>query len=355
MKLFLRIDWSRSRVAIIGSGSWGTALATLLGRCREVVLWDRDPDLVCAIQGRHENPRYLPGIRLPDNVRATHALSEALASAAGIVFAVPSAAMREVATEAAPHLPSPEGEDSLIINAAKGLEDPTGLRMSEVISEARAAVTGGPPELDQEFIAALSGPNLALEVARGIPTASVAAAALPDWAAACQALWMGPTFRVYTSGDPVGVELAGAMKNVIAIAAGICEGMGFGDNSRAAVMTRGLAEITRLGVAIGAQPSTFLGLAGVGDLIATGGSRLSRNFRVGLGIGQGRPLDIVLQEIGQVAEGVPTTRAMCALARRAGVEMPITQGIHAALFEAAAARDVIADLMMRPPRSEAEY
>jgi len=163
---------------------------------------------------------------------------------------------------------------------------------------------------------------------------------------------MGPTLRVYTSRDIVGVELAGAMKNVIAIGAGVCEGMGYGDNSRAALMTRGLAEITRLGVALGADHRTFLGLAGVGDLIATGGSRLSRNYRVGLGLGQGKRLDVILREIGQVAEGVPTTRAICALADQVGIEMPVSRAIHAVLFEGAPVADTIRRLMSRPPRDE---
>lgn len=259
-----------------------------------------------------------------------------------VVFAVPSGGMRETVREAVGYVP----KGALIVNAAKGLEDGTGKRMSELIGE----VLGSGARLT-----ALSGPNLALEVARGIPTASVAASTDAESARACQSLWMGPAFRVYASADIVGVELAGAMKNVIAIGAGICEGLGYGHNSRAALMTRGLAEITRLGTALGAAPSTFLGLAGVGDLIATGGSRLSRNYRVGVGLGQGRPLDSVLEEIGQVAEGVPTTRAICILARRAGVDMPISEALFGALFERANVRKGIEQLMMRPPRCESDY
>jgi glycerol-3-phosphate dehydrogenase (NAD(P)+) len=351
-----------NRVTILGTGSWGTALATLLPRCESVTLWARDPGLAERVQKARENPRYLPGIRLADNVRATDDLPGALAGAEAVVFAIPSAGMREVAALAAPHVPS----DALLVNASKGLEDATGLRMSEVIAgamsrESRVVSRESTPHSDSRLtthdsrLAVLSGPNLALEVARGIPTASVAAALDPETARACQALWMGPAFRVYTSGDLVGVELAGAMKNVIAIGAGICEGLGFGDNSRAALMTRGLAEITRLGAALGAQTATFLGLAGVGDLIATGGSHLSRNYRVGIGLGQGRPLDAVLEEIGQVAEGVPTTRAMCLLARRVGVEMPISEGLYAVLFEGASVRERITHLMLRPPRGEADF
>lgn len=339
---------SMNRVTILGAGSWGTALATLLGRCEAVTLWARDPALAESIQSARENVRYLSGIRLADNVRATADLLGALADVACVVFAVPSGGMREVVGLAAPYIPP----TALLVNASKGLEDTTGQRMSEVILEVLGRGSG--VESSGLRLSTLSGPNLAVEVARGVPTASVAAASDLDTARRCQGLWMGPTFRVYASCDPVGVELAGALKNVIAIAAGVCEGLGFGDNSRAALMTRGLAEITRLGVALGAQPTTFLGLAGVGDLIATGSSRLSRNFRVGVGLGQGRSLDAVLAEIGQVAEGVPTTRALCLLARRVGVEMPISEGLFAVLFEGAPVRDVLTRLMLRPPRGETD-
>ncbi len=329
------------RIAILGAGSWGTALATLLHGRESVRLWARSPALAEAIQSARENARYLPQIRVPDCVCATASLEVALAGAEAVILAVPSSGMGETMELAGPHLQEAE----LVVSASKGLEDTTGRRMSQVIA---AAVNG------MDRVAALSGPNLALEVARGIPTASVAAATRAEVAQACQGLWMGPTFRVYTSPDLIGVELAGAMKNVIAIAAGICEGLGYGDNSRAALMTRGLAEITRLGAALGAQPATFLGLAGVGALIATGGSRLSRNYRVGVGVGAGRPLGDVLAEIGQVAEGIPTTRAICTLARRVDVEMPIAESLHRVLFENAYVRDALSALMLRPPRNEAD-
>jgi len=336
-------------IAILGAGSWGTALATLLPNAERVRLWARDPGLAEAIQSTRANERYLPGVALRRNVEATDDLAAALEGAECVVYAVPSGAMRDVACLAAPLLPP----GVLLVNASKGLEEETGRRMSEVIRSA-AVEAGASPEIAGR-IAALSGPNLAVEVARGVPTASVAAATDPQTARACQALWMGPAFRVYTSADPVGVELAGAMKNVIAIGAGVCEGLGYGDNSRAALMTRGLAEITRLGVALGAQPATFLGLAGVGDLIATGGSRLSRNFRVGVGIGQGRPLEDVVAELGQVAEGVPTTRAICRLSERTGIEAPIARALHQVLFEGRTVPDAIAELMLRPPRDEADF
>ncbi|MBM3494332.1 MAG: NAD(P)-dependent glycerol-3-phosphate dehydrogenase [Armatimonadetes bacterium] len=332
---------SGAPVAILGAGSWGSALATVLQHPGPLRLWARDPELVFAIERRRENERYLPGIRLPDRLTALSDLDDALREAPVVVFAVPSAGMGEVADLAAP-LVRP---DALIVNASKGLEETSGLRMSEIIGRAC-----GRPDLDR--IVTLSGPNLAREVARGLPTATVAASSSHEAAEQCRDLWMGPTFRVYTSLDIVGVELAGAMKNVIAIGAGVCEGMGFGDNSRAALMTRGLAEITRLGTALGAEQSTFLGLAGVGDLIATGGSRLSRNYRVGVGLGAGKTLDAVLAEIGQVAEGVPTTRALCRLAERVGADMPVSRAIYAVLFEDAPVGDTIGALMRRPPRDE---
>ncbi len=333
----------RPDIAILGAGSWGTALASILRRGKRVRLWARSQALAHALSEERENRRYLPGIRLPDWVEPTSDLVWALQGARVVVFAVPSGAMAEVASQAAPHLEA----DVLVVNAAKGLEEQSGRRMSEVILQ---ALDGSPAA--HAPVVALSGPNLAMEVARGLPTATVVASPAVEAQESCRQLWMGPTLRVYTSHDIVGVELAGAMKNVIAIGAGVCEGMGYGDNSRAALMTRGLAEITRLGVALGADHRTFLGLAGVGDLIATGGSRLSRNYRVGLGLGQGRRLHEILADLGQVAEGVPTTRAICHLADRVGIEMPISRAIYSVLFENAPVADTIRALMHRPPRDE---
>jgi len=330
-------------VAILGAGSWGTALTTVLVGAARVRLWARSPELASELRRRRVNSRYLPGIPLPDHVEPTSELAYALRDADTVVYAVASCGMADVAAMAAP-LVRPH---ALLVNAAKGLEEGTGRRMSEVI---QASLAGLPAR--EADVVAISGPNLAAEVARGLPTATVAASLSPAAQAACRELWMGPTLRVYTSPDIVGVELAGAMKNVIPIGAGVCEGMGFGDNSRAALMTRGLAEITRLGVALGAESRTFLGLAGVGDLIATGGSRLSRNYRVGLGLGQGRPLAEIVAELGQVAEGVPTTRAICRLAERVGIEMPVSRAIHSVLFSGAPVTDAIGELMRRPPQAE---
>lgn len=341
-------DHVPERIAILGSGSWGTALATLLWERQCVRLWAREPGLARDTHLAAENRRYLPGVSLPGNVECTADLAYSLDRAGCVVFAVPSAAMAEVAAMAAPLVPG----EALVVSAAKGLQEENGARMSEVIGAALdGATVGGAPAAHR--IAALSGPNLAMEVARGLPSASVAASLDSATAEACQALWMRPMFRVYTCDDIIGVELAGAMKNVIAIGAGVCEGLGLGDNSRSALMTRGLAEITRLGATLGARPATFLGLAGVGDLIATGSSKLSRNYRVGLGLGQGKALATILSEIGQVAEGVPTTRAICALARRVGVEMPISDALYSALFDGDPAVRVLERLMSRPPRGEA--
>lgn len=331
------------RVAVLGAGSWGTALAAVMRPGHAVRLWARDDLLAESIGSLRENRRYLPGIRLPDTVEATSDLRYALDAADAVVYAIPSAGMAQVATAAAPYLQ----HGATLVNAAKGLEEEAGRRMSELISSSVAMTLASACP-----IVALSGPNLAMEVAMGLPTATVAASLSVEAQLLCRTLWMSPTLRVYTSRDIVGVELAGAMKNVIAIGAGICEGMGYGDNSRAALMTRGLAEITRLGVRLGAEERTFLGLAGVGDLIATSGSRLSRNYRVGLGLGEGRRLAEVIADIGQVAEGVPTTRAICRLAGRVGVDMPVSRAIHEVVIEGAPVADMINNLMRRPPRDE---
>jgi glycerol-3-phosphate dehydrogenase (NAD(P)+) len=331
-------------ITVLGAGSWGTALAALLAANGHVVrLWAREERLVAALRSELENARYLPGIPLSPRIHPTSDRAEAVAQATVVVFAVPSGALRQVAEEFAPYLAS----DVLLLSASKGLEDRTGLRMSEVLaatlpnSAARTVV--------------LSGPNLAVEMARGVPTASVAASADPEAASTIQRLFTHqspPTFRVYTSGDVIGVELGGAIKNVIAICAGVCDGLGFGDNAKAALMTRGLSEAVRLGRAQGADEATFMGLSGVGDLIATGASALSRNYRVGKALGQGRSLFDTLAELGQVAEGVPTTRALCDLAARSGVEMPLCSALNAVLFDNRSATEMIHALMLRPPKPE---
>lgn len=333
-----------SNVAILGAGSWGTALALLLGAAgHSIRLWAREPELVAAIRDAAENRRYLPGITLARSIAPTFDMEEAVTGADTVLLAVPSGAMREVARHASEFVMP----GALLISAAKGLEEDTGRRMSEVVVETI-------PDSEARVVA-LSGPNLAVEVARGMPTASVAAAYDAAASRAAQRLFScrnNPTFRVYTSRDVIGVELGGAIKNVIAIGAGVCEGQGFGDNSRAALMTRGLTEAIRLGVARGAQAQTFLGLSGVGDLIATGGSRLSRNYRVGVALGEGRSLQSILAELGQVAEGVPTTHVLHELALQNGVEMPLCSALRAVLFDGRSAAEVIRELMLRPPKEE---
>jgi glycerol-3-phosphate dehydrogenase (NAD(P)+) len=336
-----------AQVAVLGGGSWGTVLALLLAaNGHRVRLWARDLLLIQAIVQTHANERYLPGIPLPEMIAPLNDIAEALAGTQVVIFAVPSGAMREVALEVAPLLAA----DALLVSAAKGLEEETGLRMSQVLAQTL-------PQAETRVVA-LSGPNLAVEMARGVPTASVAASVNPEAARAAQRLFAQqslPTFRVYTSRDVIGVELGGAIKNVIAIGAGVCDGLGYGDNAKSALMTRGLAEAVRLGVAQGAHVHTFMGLSGVGDLIATGGSRLSRNYRVGYGLGQGRLLPAILAELGQVAEGVPTTHVLCELAQRNQIEMPLCMALHRVLFKSHAPADVIRDLMLRPLKEEGPF
>jgi len=332
------------QITVLGAGSWGTALAVLLAANGHMVrLWAREERLVEALRAARENTRYLPGIVLAPNILPTSDRAEAAGGSEVMVFAVPSGALRQVTEEFGPHL----GPDILLLSASKGLEDSTGLRMSQVLAATL-------PDAARRTVV-LSGPNLAVEMARGVPTASVVASADPNAAAAVQQLFTyqsPPTFRVYTSEDVIGVELGGAIKNVIAICAGVCDGLGFGDNAKAALMTRGLSEAVRLGRAQGADEATFLGLSGVGDLIATGASSLSRNYRVGKALGQGRSLFDTLAELGQVAEGVPTTRALCELAARSQVEMPLCSALNAVLFENRSAPEMIQELMLRPPKPE---
>ncbi len=332
------------RLAILGAGSWGTALALILAdNAHRICLWARSQEHAKALQRERENRRYLPGFPLPSGIEVTSCLEEALAETEGVIFAVPSDAVRSVAESIRSLLPP----SAFVLSATKGLEEGTGFRMSQVLMEVL-------PEVEKR-LAVLSGPNLAVEMARGVPTATVVAAFHEETARHIQQVFAQqsvPTFRVYTSTDVVGVELGGAVKNAIAIGIGVCDALGYGDNARAAFMTRGLMETIRLGRAQGAKAETFSGLSGVGDLIATAHSRLSRNYRVGYGIGQGKALEEVLREIGQVAEGVPTTRVLCSLAQRYGVEMPLSQALHCLLFEGFSPEEIIRNLMLRPLKSE---
>lgn len=330
------------RVAVLGAGSWGTALARLLGENgHSVRLWDHDAGRAAAMQRDRENARYLPGFRLPETVAVTNDLEGAAEWSETVVLAVPSGAVRALLARCAACL---SGEHA-ILSAAKGLEPETGKTVSEVCAEYV-------PEAGSR-VAVLSGPNLATELARGIPTATVIAAREPHLAATLQGAFQTRSFRPYTSEDVTGVELGGALKNIVAIAAGISDGLGYGDNTKASLLTRGLAEMVRLGARLGARPETFRGLSGMGDMIATCAGRLSRNYRVGLGLAEGRPLDAVLADMGQVAEGVPTARAAVTLARREGVDLPVFESIHAVLFEGVSPVAATARLMERAPRDEA--
>ena len=330
-------------IAVIGAGSWGTALAHLLaGNGHEVRLWDRDPELLEAIGKTGANPKYLPEAALPPTVKPRSSLAVALDGAEWAVVAVPSGAIRDVVGEAGAHLAS----GCAVLSAAKGLEADTGFTMSDVI----ALLLQDTPHAG---VVVLSGPNLAQEVVRRIPSASVCAARDIALARRAQEILMAPhVFRVYTHGDVRGVEIAGALKNVLAIGAGISDGLGFGDNTKAALMTRGLMEMTQIGIAAGAKPLTFLGLAGVWDLMATAASRLSRNYRVGLGLADHKPLAGVLHDLGQVAEGVATSRAARLLSRRYNIATPLFDAIYDVLYEGKAPQATVEELMSRPARDE---
>lgn len=332
------------RIAVLGAGSWGTALSLLLALNNHTVhLYARDSKQIQSILATRQNQKYLDGFALPDKIVPTASLEQALNEVETVFLATPSGALRQVAKQASAFLTN----QTQLVSAAKGLEEATGLRMSQVLEETL-------PNLASRLVV-LSGPNLAVEVARGAPTASVAASKNSRACESVQQLFnlqTNPTFRVYSTKDVVGVELGGAIKNVIAIGAGVCEGLGYGDNSKAALMTRGLTEAIRLGTAHGAESQTFLGLSGVGDLIATGGSKLSRNYRVGMALGKGERLQDILVSLGQVAEGVPTTHVICDLAKQSNVEMPLCSAIYSLLYEAKKPADVIRRLMQRPLKAE---
>ncbi len=326
------------RVAVVGSGSWGTAVAGLCAANADVVLWGRSPDLVAAVAATRENARYLPGYRLPDAVRCEADLAGACRDADVVVVAVPSHGFRAVLTAAAPAI----APDVTVVSLTKGIEEGTHARMSQIV----AAVLPRNPD-----VAVLTGPNLVGEIAAGQPTASVVASAAPEVAARLQGLFSTPTFRVYTNTDVVGCEVAGAMKNVIALAVGAAAGFGYGENARAALITRGLAEMTRLGVALGGDPLTFAGLAGVGDLVATCSSERSRNRRVGFEFGRGRPLAEIVADTPHVAEGLRTAVAISDLAAGHGVELPIT-GLVRAVVEGRDVPDLLGVFMGREAKAE---
>lgn len=327
------------RCAVVGGGAWGSALAHILGQGgHAVLLWAREPDVVAHVNRTHANPRFLPGAVLDPRVQATEDMAEALAGAELVVYVAPSHVLRAVVQGGAAHV----GADAVAVVATKGIERGTLRLMSDVVHD----------ELPGRPVVALSGPTFALEVARGMPSAVVAASRDGAAAAAVQRVLSSPVFRVYTNDDVTGVELGGALKNVMAVATGIAEGVGLGLNSRAALITRGLAEMTRLGVALGARAQTFAGLAGMGDLVLTCTGALSRNRAVGLAVGGGEALESVLAATESVAEGVTTTDSARALARREGVDMPIVTAIARILFEQQAPQAALADLMGRELRPE---
>ncbi len=330
-----------STAAIVGAGAWGTALADLVSRNgHRAVLWARETDVVADVNAHHTNSRFLHGAALSPLLTATDDLAAAVRDADTITFVAPSHVLRAVIRSAAHAV----RDDAVLIVATKGIERESFALMTDIVAE----------ELPGRAVVALSGPSFAAEVARRQPTAVVAASREDAAAMRTQQLFSSAEFRVYTQRDVVGVELGGALKNVMAVATGVLDGLGLGFNPRAALITRGLAEMTRLGVALGAEPSTFAGLAGMGDLVLTCTGSLSRNRTVGVEIGQGRPIDEVLHARETIAEGVITTQSAHALALARGVDMPIVRTMHRILFEAMPPRDAIAELMARALRAESD-
>ncbi len=328
-----------TRVAVLGAGSWGTAMAAMLGRKVETALWARRPELAAAMAKARRNPDYATYVELPASVQPTGSLAEALGGADVVVMAVPSHGFRDVLATARPHLPSPAAP---IVSLTKGMEQGANLRMTQVVAE----VAPGRP------VGVLTGPNLVEEIVEGHPTASVLSGFDEELGCELQQLFSTDRFRVYTNPDVTGCELAGSLKNVMAIAAGMADGMGFGDNTRGALITRGLAELTRLGVALGGEPLTFAGLAGLGDLVATCISPKSRNRYVGVQLGTGRTLAEITAETRWVAEGVRTSTVVVELAAEVGVETPIAEQVVAVLHEGKRAAEVLTDLMARVMKPE---
>ena len=328
-----------SKVAVIGAGSWGTALATVLaGNGEDVYIWDIDKAHLQRMADNHENVDYLPGVKLPENIRMVMDEAEALDGADFVLFSAPAQHFRNALETALAHI----REDAVIINVAKGIERHSLKRMSEIASDV----------IDLNRYVVLSGPSHAEEVGLRQPTTVAAASINLDMAERVQDLFMSDRFRVYTTEDIVGVELGGALKNIIALGAGISDGMGFGDNAKAALMTRGLAEITRLGLKLGAKPETFAGLTGVGDLIVTCTSMHSRNRRCGIMIGEGMDPEEATKKVGMVVEGMYTTDAAYELAKRVGVEMPITETIYKTIKGEINAKLAVSLLMERDKKHE---
>jgi glycerol-3-phosphate dehydrogenase (NAD(P)+) len=330
------------KATVIGSGSFGTSVAAALAsNFDEVLIWGRDAKLVASLNERHENATYLPGVPLPKNLRAVEGLEEAVQGAELVVSATPSHATREVMGRAVPHLP----KHVPIVTVSKGIENGTLLTMTDVLEACL-------PDEFHPYLAVLSGPSFAKELAMRLPTAVTVAAHWDKVALRAQKAFQTDCLRCYTSNDVVGVQMGGALKNVIAIAAGIADGLGFGHNARAAIITRGLAEITRFAVRVGANPLTLSGLSGMGDLVLTCTGELSRNRKVGLELGRGRSLAQILGEMKQVAEGVKTAQSAKDLSMKTGVEMPICDQVFAILYEGKNAKAAVVELMGRSPKSE---
>ncbi len=330
-------------VGVIGSGAWGTTLALLLAnKGIDTTLWEHRPERAIEMQKRRENAMFLPGFRFPDNLHITSDIAQATRDKSLLLLVTPSQRMRENARLLAPYL----GPDTLCVSCSKGIEVDSLKRMTEVIIDEIPAAANR--------ITALSGPNISLEVAEGKPTAAVVAANTEEIAVRVRDIMSAALFRIYTSTDVVGVELGGALKNIIAIGAGFSDGMHYGDNAKSAFITRALAEIARLGIAAGAHPLTFIGLAGIGDLIVTCASPLSRNHQLGCRLAAGEKLEDILASTHSVAEGIYTTRAALQLAKRYGVELPITQQLGLVLFEGLDPHKAVPELMMRDSKSEME-
>ena len=326
------------RVAVVGAGSWGTTVACIASRNCPTMLWARRDELVDEINAKHTNSRYLDGFTLPDELRASSSLAETVGAADVVVMAVPSHGFRAVLEEAAPFV----RPWVPVLSLSKGIELGTHLRMTQVINDV----------LPDHPAGALTGPNLAKEIMAGQPAAGVIAMADERIARGLQPVFTHSGFRVYTNDDIVGCEIAGALKNVMAIAAGMAAGLGFGDNTKAMLMTRGLAELTRLGVAMGGDPLTFSGLAGMGDLFATCMSPFSRNQHVGVELGKGRKIDEIIAEMNMVAEGVKTSKVVVELAQKVDIELPIAEQVEAVCHHGVSVADALASLMRRPSGHE---
>ena len=324
------------KITVLGAGAWGTALARILAtRDHEVTLWDFFPETIELIRKTGRNDRYLPGMELPPKLRTETDVAQALTGAELVVVAAVSKGFRNVTRALGAY-------EGIVVSVTKGIEFETGLTMTDILNE----------NSPRARVVAMSGPTLALEVARGIPTAIVAASADAAAAQTVQAVFHSPAFRVYTSSDIHGVELGGALKNVIAIGAGVCDGLGFGDNSKAGLVTRAISEMRRLGVACGAQADTFTGLSGLGDLMVTCFSKLSRNRGFGERLGKGETAEAIVASMTAVAEGYPTARSARELARKHGVETPIIAGVYAMCYEGKNVRQAVQDLTARESKAE---